>query len=96
MKSSYFKNKTIYYGVIFTSLLLIIGPYIYQMMHTLWFVVLITLHTFVLRPWVDKQRMKALGLYENEGYWKFFWVTRLKHFGVLMLGGDSTDTNSSN
>ncbi|MGB3463973.1 MAG: hypothetical protein WBA74_01830 [Cyclobacteriaceae bacterium] len=81
----YFESKLVYHSLVIISLLLIVGPYIYKIMDIRWFVVLISAHTFILRPILDKYRMKALGIYEDVGYWKFFFISRFKNYSKLMF-----------
>lgn len=75
-----------YHLVTLTPLLSILGLYIYEMIHIGLFAAFILLYTLVFRPLADKERLKQLSLYENEGFWKLFWVSRFRHYGVLMFG----------
>lgn len=54
--------------------------------HIEYFVLSMFIYAFLFRPFVDKARLIALELYEGEGYWRLFWVTRWRYYGQLMFG----------
>ena len=72
--------------VTLTPMFIILFLYIYEVMGTIPFCLVMFIYTFIYRPIFDKKRLIKLGLYENEGYWKMFWISRFKHYGPLILG----------
>ncbi|QCK14269.1 hypothetical protein DCC35_05680 [Mangrovivirga cuniculi] len=42
--------------------------------------------SFIYWPIIDKKRLKALGIYKGEGYLKFTFITRFKHYSKIMFG----------
>lgn len=79
------KSVLNYHIVTGIPIILILAIYIYDVLGFEFFLPAIILYAFVYRPIIDKLRLKALGLYNGETFWRTFWVTRFKHYGALMF-----------
>ena len=80
------ENLKKYSFVTLAPMFLVLFLYIYGFIGSILFSVLFLIYTFLYRPFFDKKRLIGLGLYNNEGYWKLFWVSRFKHYGPLVFG----------
>ena len=64
----------------------LISLYVYKLIPVQWFMLLVFFSAFVYRVYIDKLRLKALGLINgNEGYWHIF-VLRFRQYSKLMFG----------
>ena len=80
------KNTIFYHIVADSPLVVLTGLYAYKIIPTLWFIILMIFFAFVYRVWVDKARLKSLGLITGkESYWRIFWL-RFKHYSRFMFG----------
>lgn len=80
------KSLIKYHIITSAPLIILLGLYIYKIVTIKIFVFIFLIYFFVFRPYVDLLRIKALGVYSNEKYWRFFWVTRIKYYSKLMFG----------
>ncbi len=80
------KNPVYYLFIANCPDAVLIGLYVYKLIPVQWFILWAFFSAFVYRVYVDKLRLKALGLITGkESYWRIFWL-RFKHYSRFMFG----------
>ncbi len=79
------RNLALYHALTLIPLIVIFGVYVYGYSGTLLFSFLLLIYAFFYRPYLDILRLKSLGLYRQQGFWKIFFVERFKYYSSLMF-----------
>lgn len=79
-------GKLLHYHILATGPIFLLVFSYKILLPTIPFIVIFCIYTFIYRPYIDRMRLRKLGLYNGESLWKTFWVLRFRHYGQLMFG----------